>query len=280
MVGKFDAIEAFAAIPDQLFHYVAAVSGMEPGICEGCLLYRLDSYGVLVAWRDGQPLPLPRLESVLQVATQTAGLRNLTVLAAFQPANLPKDATVRRDRWWMLELPKPQIQPKLANMLRRARQELFVECACGISAFRLEHKNLVETFCLARKDSLDDAALYIYLNLHKYLASCGQAMLFSARDRVGQLQGFAIGDFSAFSTAFYMFAMRAHGACPGTADLLLAALLEEAEKRGMSQVNLGLGINPGIEFFKRKWGAKVLCDHVESSWRLPARNFFARLLGW
>ena len=42
-------------------------------------------------------------------------------------------------------------------------------------------------------------------------------------------------------------------------------------------LNLGLGINPGVAFFKRKWNARPWLPYVETSWEFPARGRLARL---
>ena len=76
----------------------------------------------------------------------------------------------------------------------------------------------------------------------------------------------AVGDYSALSTAFYMFAFRQDDCPPGVSDALLRALADEAERRGQSTLNLGLGIDGGITFFKKKWGACLAMPHFETSW--------------
>ena len=48
----------------------------------------------------------------------------------------------------------------------------------------------------------------------------------------------------------------------------MQALADEAVRRGQSVLNLGLGIDGGITFFKKKWGAFELMPHLETSWTL------------
>ena len=62
------------------------------------------------------------------------------------------------------------------------------------------------------------------------------------------------------------------------ADALLAALAAEGIRHWHTLLNLGLGINPGIVFFKRKWNATILRPHVETSWAVQ-RPQEAGLLG-
>ena len=154
-----------------------------------------------------------------------------------------------------------------------------MEQSGGPDCWTAEHAALVEDFCRAR--ALEPGSVHIFRHLEAYLAAAPQARLFSARCRDGGLAGCAIGDYSSFSTAFYMFAFRCPDAPPGTADALLAALAAEAEARGHGLLNLGLGIHPGVAFFKKKWGASLFLPCVETGWSVRAakKSWLARLLG-
>ena len=119
---------------------------------------------------------------------------------------------------------------------------------------------------------------HLFRNIGPYVEAVPDALLFAARDCEGALQGFAVGDYTALGTVFYLFAFRAPESPPGTADALLDALAAEGIRRGHTLLNLGLGINPGIVFFKRKWNATILRPHVETSWAVQ-RPQEAGLLG-
>ena len=62
-----------------------------------------------------------------------------------------------------------------------------------------------------------------------------------------------------------MFAFRRRDSPPGTGDALLHALAAEAAERGQRSLNLGLGIDEGIAFVKKKWGARELMPHHDTS---------------
>jgi hypothetical protein len=83
-----------------------------------------------------------------------------------------------------------------------------------------------------------------------------------ARNARGELVAFDVADFGARAFAFYMFNFRSrqHN-LPGASDLLLAHLIARAQAEGKRYVNLGLGIDTGIAFFKRKWGAVPFLKH-------------------
>jgi len=49
---------------------------------------------------------------------------------------------------------------------------------------------------------------------------------------------------------------------PGVSDLLLFEVIQQAKKEGKKYINLGLGINPGVTFFKKKWGGIPFLPHA------------------
>jgi hypothetical protein len=89
-----------------------------------------------------------------------------------------------------------------------------------------------------------------------------------------------VGEYAGLSTAFYMFAFRdARMAPPGATDLLLCRLLDEARERGQTRMNLGLGVNEGVGFFKRKWGAVPFLPYVQATWEITSPGVFSILRG-
>ena len=124
--------------------------------------------------------------------------------------------------------------------------------------------------------------MHIFSHLESYAGSHPDVQLWAARHREdNSLQAFAVGDYASLTTAFYMFAFRRQDAVPGCADALLAGLISEAEARGHRRFCLGLGIDPGIRFFKRKWHAHPALPCLETGWSTraatPGGGWFARL---
>jgi hypothetical protein len=89
-----------------------------------------------------------------------------------------------------------------------------------------------------------------------------------------------VGEFSSLHTAFFMFSFRdLRSAPPGGTDLLLSGLLDEAAHRGHRRMNLGLGINEGIRFFKGKWGPVSFLPYVQVTWEPRPPGLFSHLRG-
>lgn len=263
-------INAAAITPDQLLPYVNSVSGLKSRTCGDCALHYIETYAVLVAYPCADPYDSGRINKAVEEACKLSHIKNLTVLAAERPDQAPADATSRMDQYWFVNLPVKPSQ-KVRNMLTSAARRLKI----AQESWGPDHDALRNQFLKTK--SLDVASSYIYNQLGAYLGASPDATLFCARDGEGRLHGLAIGDFSSLSTAFYMFAMRTPDALPGTADLLLHKIINTAGDKGYTKLNLGLGINDGVEFFKKKWGATPDLPYVETSWKIKKPGFFARI---
>ena len=263
-------VTAQAITPDQIIPYVRAVSGLESRLCGGCALHYGGGQAVLVAYPAGRPDDMASVNDAVAEALGIPGLERITVIAAGRPAAAPATAESSEDAYWSLPLPLAHPQgragQKTRNLLRRAVREIVIDQGGGAGAWTADHAALAEAFIERKGDALDAGSVYIFRKLGDYLADAPEARLFSARDAAGRLLACAIGDFSSFTTAFYMFAFRAPDAPPGTADTLLSALAAEGAARGHALLNLGLGMGPGVSFFKKKWGAAPFLPCVETSW--------------
>lgn len=101
----------------------------------------------------------------------------------------------------------------------------------------------------------------------------------SRRGTVKARCGFAVGDYTALGTVFHLFAFRAPGKPrPARRTPFWTPIAARRHPARAYAPNLGLGINPGIVFFKRKWNATILRPHVETSWAVQ-RPQEAGLLG-
>lgn len=275
-MNKLSNVTASAIMPDQLLPYVKAVSGLASAMAGTCVYHYAAGQAVLAGYPLHDPQNSALVEEAVQILLQKPWLEQITVLSAQPLACAPAYAAISRDAYWKLDLPAAKPKGKLANLLRRASRDVEITGDSWTDA----HAQLMGQFCNARK--LDAGTQYLFQQLGGYLAEVEGTELYSARDSGDSLKAFAIGDYSALGCAFYMFACRAPDAPPGTSDLLLSHLVERASELGHAQINLGLGINQGIGFFKKKWGAVEFLPYVETSWKIaPARKkgWWTRLFG-
>lgn len=266
----FAHITAQALVPEQLLPYVRAVGGGTPVLCADCVAYLAGGHAVLIACPPGAAALHPEqalsaMEQAVNAALALPGLRQITVLGPATPPQAPPGAVSHEDQYWSIPLPPPPLGQKLHSLLRRAARD----AVAAPESWSEEHAALVEQYIATR--DFDAGTRHIFRSLQAYLAAAPDAVLLAARSPAnGRLLAFCIGDYSSFSTVLYMFAFRQRDCPPGAADLLLAALIREGEARGHTRLNLGLGVNKGIRFFKQKWGAVPLLPCVETSWPVAA----------
>ena len=223
-----------------------------------------------------------RVDAAVDHALALPEVRQITVLAPVRPTRAPQDARQGApDAYWDLALPLLREDGSLPwqnvrNMERRALREVDIVR----EAWQPEHAALVQDFL--RRKPFEPGTVQIFNRLEAYVGCHPDVQLWAARHkRDNSLQALAVGDYASLTTAFYMFAFRRQGAVPGCADALLAGLVSEAEARGHMRFCLGLGIDPGIRFFKGKWHARPALPCLETGWNTRADNqgsgWFSRL---
>ncbi len=253
---------AQAVVPEQVVPYALAVGDGTPRWFGACIGYQTGDHAVVVGYPLHDPLDRAATAEAVNLAMDSPEVRRITVLAPARPPQAPAQALSVEDGYYGLDLPIVPPRPKLANLLRRAERELKVDRGRALDA---AHDAMVKRYLAER--TLLPGTRRVYSRLHRYLETSPGVLVFSARHGDGRLAAFAIGEFGALSTAFFMFCFRDPNlAPPGSADLVLLALIREAETRGHQRVNLGLGINEGVRFFKRKWDAELFLPYVEVSW--------------
>lgn len=248
-------ILARAYIPEHLPHYVTAISRTEPFLFSGFVAHMRDEQLIFIGYPLDEAHDEARLLDALARAKSRLKPRIVSIIAPSLPKELGESDPSSVDTYYRLDVTQTNIPQKTRNMLTRAQRELTTRDG----TFGKEHKRLVEEFVRAHR--LDEATRAIFARLPEY-AQCAGVALIEARDTRGNLVAFDLADFSAAQYAFYMFNLRAaQHPCPGASDLLLARIIERARAVGKCYVNLGLGIDQGIAFFKRKWGATPFLSH-------------------
>lgn len=270
-------VTSHAVVPEQVVAYVSAVSGARPRMVGPCVGYECGGEFVLAAYPLHDPRDEGAMAEAVEQALQIPGLRRITVIGPTRPASAPPGSRFEEDRYYAVPVPPPEPASKLRNLLRRASRELTVERG---RQWGDDHLHLVQRYLDERR--LAPGTRHIFERLPGYLAASPGSLLFSARLADGRLAAFAVGEFASLCTAFFMFCFRDFQlAPPGSTDLLLSDLLDEAGRRGHSLMNLGLGVNEGIRFFKRKWGAIDFLPYVQVTWAPspPAGALLSRLRG-
>jgi hypothetical protein len=273
--GQFAGVTAQAQTPEQVIPYVCAVSELKPRMLGPCVGYEREGEVVLVGYPLHDPKDARAMAESVTLALGLPGLRRITVIGPARPPQAPESAAIEEDWYYSLPVPAPPPGQKTRNLLRRAGRELTVERS---SSWGEDHAALVQRYLNERP--LAAGTRHIYKSLPRYLAESSSSLLVSARLADGRLAALSVGEYAGLATAFYMFSFRdPRIAPPGTADLLLAQLLDEASERGHTKMNLGLAVNEGIDFFKRKWGAVPFLPYVQTTWETVSPGISSVLAG-
>lgn len=266
-------VTAEAVVPEQVVQYVRAVAGSKPVMLGRCVGFLSDSDLVVIGYPVGDPLDAQAMDEAVDQALRMPGVSRVTIMGPRRPPQAPVHIQASEDSYYSLPLPPPPPGQKLRNLLRRADRDLTLH---GGHRLEEDHMDLVRRFIGARP--LDAGTRHILERIATYLAASPSSLVLTGRLSNGRLAAFAIGEFGCLATAFFMFCFRDPDiAPPGSSDLLLSALLAEAVRRGQTLMNLGLGINEGIRFFKGKWGAMPFLPYVEVSWEPRTPGFLSRM---
>ena len=269
-------IERHAYLPEHIPGYVTAVSRTEAFLFGDFLAYAKKGQVILVGYPLGAPFDQKRMEEALEEAIKRLNPEQVSLMAPSLPASLEKTDHHPSDHYYRLDLSSVPVSQKLRNMLKRAGRELIV----GQSThFDEEHKELVAAFLETR--AVDDATRFIFQRIEQYVASSKTAAILNARTGGGELVAFDIADFKPRDYALYMFNFRSDSRyVPGASDMLLARVIEQAKRSGKKYINLGLGINPGVAFFKEKWGGIAFLPHAFCLYHPSRKGLLEMILQW
>ncbi|MFL7871461.1 MAG: hypothetical protein AB8I58_21715 [Anaerolineales bacterium] len=249
-------IAEHAYIPEHLPHYVSAISRTEPYLIGDFVVHLAGTHLIFVGYPLKGKFNKTQMLETLDEAKARFEPSQTSILAPALPSALEACEQSTTDEYYRLGLLPLRIPKKARNMLARARREVTV----SIGEFGREHKRLIKDFI--RTHQLDNATRFIFKRVQEY-AKSHNALVFDARTPRGNLAAFDIADFGAGEYAFYMFNFRSRQhQVPGASDLLLAYIIAQAKTKGKNYLNLGLGIDEGITFFKKKWGATPFLKHV------------------
>jgi hypothetical protein len=267
-------VEERAYLPEHIPQYVSAISMTEPFIFDDYIVHAKRDHLIFVGYPLQEPFNEKQMEKAFQDAMRCLKPGSVALIAPAIPSYVNGRDHPPSDHYYRLDLSAFSISQKLRNMLTRASRELSVERA---RRFGREHKKLVDNFL--KVHPVDEGAQVIFKRIDKYLSSSTTAWVFDARSRKGELVAFDVAEFKARDYAIYMFNFTSAALyVPGASDLLLSEVIQEAKKERKKFVNLGLGINPGVTFFKKKWGGVAFLPYASCLYHPSRRENLETLL--
>jgi hypothetical protein len=269
-----DYIERHAYVPEHIPQYVTAISQTEPFLFGDFLAYAKKGHLILVGYPLKETFKEKRMRKALEDAVKRLRPESVSLTAPAIPSSLENCVRLPSDHYYRLDLSSISISQKLRNMLKRAARELSVG---KNKNFDEEHRKMVEEFL--KTHSVDEATRFIFQRIGKYLSVSKTAWIFDARTSRGELVAFDVAEFRPRDYALYMFNFSSDARyVPGASDLLLSEVIHQADTERKKYINLGLGINPGVTFFKEKWGGVVFLPYAFCLYHLSRKELLETLL--
>jgi hypothetical protein len=271
---QFAYIEEHAYIPEHITHYVTAISKVEPFLFGEFLAYVKKDHLIFVGYPLEGAFEEKKMEKALNEARRRFKPREISLTAPKIPSSIAGSSQSPSDYYYRLGLSTLSISQKLRNMLRRADRDLVVE---RTKTLKEEHQEMVNEFL--NTHTVDEATQFIFKRIPEYLSSAPSVWVFNAREKSGALAAFDIAEFGAKDYAIYMFNFRSDALyVPGASDLLLSEVIKCAKETNKKFINLGLGINPGVAFFKKKWGGVIFLPYAFCLYESSSREVMDSLL--
>jgi len=271
-----DHVERHAYLPEHIPEYVTAISQTEAFLFGNFIAYAKKGLLIFVGYPLEETFEEKRMERALEDAMKRLQPDRISLMAPSIPSSLENGDHPPSDRYYRLDLSSASVSQKTRNMLTRAGRELSIEKS---RCYDEEHATLVEEFLKTR--SVDEATRFIFRRIDQYLFASKTAWIFEARTGGGELVAFDVAEFKPRDYAFYMFNFNSDTRyVPGASDLLLSGVIRQAIASGKKYINLGLGINPGVAFFKEKWGGVAFLPHAFCLYHPARKGLLEMLLRW
>jgi hypothetical protein len=260
-------IEEHAYIPEHIPQYVTAISQTEPFLFGDYIVHSKKDHFILVGYPLKEPFNEKQMGKAFEDAMKRFKPGSAVLIAPAIPSHIKECDHYPSDHYYRLDLSALSVSQKLRNMLIRAGRELSLGIHKNLDE---EHKKIVKNFL--KTHPVDEGTRFIFESIGEYLSSSTTARVFDARNNKGELVAFDVAEFRPKGYAIYMFNFTSDVLyVPGASDLLLSEVIQQAKKERKKYVNLGLGINPGVTFFKKKWGGVAFLPYASCLYH-PSRK--------
>jgi len=271
---QMEFIEQSAYVPEHIPPYVTAVSQTEPFIFGDFLTYVKKDHLIFIGYPFKEPFDQKRMRRALEDSIHRFRPKTISLTAPSIPFSVTGCISFSSDYYYRLDLSTLSIAQKTRNMITRASRELSIEKNRN---FDEEHREMVDGFL--KTHPVDEATRFISKKIGEYLSSSNTSWIFNARNSKGDLVAFDIAEFKPRDYAFHMFNFSSEAIyVPGASDFLLSEVIQQAKTEKKKYINLGLGINPGVTFFKKKWGGVPFLPYVFCVYHLSKKENLERLL--
>ena len=269
-----DYIKDHAHVPEHVLHYVTAISETESFLFGDFLVYAKEDHLIFIGYPLKETFQEKQMRTALEEAIKRLKPQTVALTAPIIPSFVNDCGHPPSDCYNRIDLSALSVSQKVRHMLNRAGRELSVERKRN---FDEEHRRMVDDFL--KTHPVDEGTRFIFQRIDKYLSSSTTAWTFDARTIAGELVAFDVVELWAKCYTICMFNFSSDALqVPGASDLLLFEVIQQTKKEEKDYINLGLGINPGATFFKKKWGGEVFLPYSFCLYSPSGKEIVDRLL--
>lgn len=261
MTDPLSSIIAQAKVPEHSLPLMEAISRGKPMLLDSWLFFSQDDWLMAIGYPLRGKFDANSFDAALRKAREQTSATRIFAIGPDMPARL-RAKIVERDRYYALPV-HAQIPSRLKNQAAKAALSLTVSES---DQFTAPHRRLWAEFLERKENAMSPRVAALYAATPAAMAS-GRLKLLDARDADGNICAALLLDYNPQNFVSYILGAhsRYHYAAHAM-DLLFYEMLRNAAKTGKKYVHLGLGVNPGIERFKRKWGAVPFFPYAYAQW--------------
>lgn len=271
-----------AYVPEHVVPLMEGLSGGEAHLMGDFLFFVGVEWLIMVGFPLGESSGR-ELEMKLRQAEERFRPARVWFVGPQVPGFLEKVCVEREeDQYFRLDLRTPggaawAPPGRLQRLAARSRERFFLDWE---GEFNSPHRQLTQE--LIERANPGARVRELYRRMPSYLKQTQGAVLLSAWDSLGRLAAYALLELAAPGFSVYVAGASSREKWAAHAsDLLLAEMVRISILENKQFIHLGLGVNPGISRFKRKWGGVPWMEYRACGWSRPlsAAKRFLRSVG-
>jgi len=253
-----------AYIPEHSVGLMTSISGGEPFLIEDCFCCYRDDWVIVVAYPLTHDFIIREMESFLDKVKKRFHPVYVSLMAPEMPQSIVTSCREREnDHYYTLDIHNLTLKGSLKRTVHKAKENLHVERS---RHFREEHRQVRQAFIERAKPS--ERVKTLLFKIPEFVDQSEDAVLFNAWDKKDHLAAFYVVDLAPKDFSTYVIGCHSKkNYVSGASDLLCFEMINLSKAHKKKYIHLGLGVNQGIQQFKKKWGGRPtrryeMCDLV------------------
>jgi len=240
-----------AYVPEHIINLMVGISEGEPFLEGDYVFYAKGDWLIFIGYPLGVDYQANDFTAVLNDTIKKFNPRYTWFIAPEMPESFLHAARQREsDEYYKLDIQNQKVKKNLIQTIQKAAAGLTIEKS---RQFSKEHLTLTKEFL--RRGKIPPRVRELFRRIPEYVARSSTSLILSAWDPNRNLSAFYVIELAAWEFATYVVGCfsKSHYV-PHASDLLFFEMINLARENHKEYIHLGLGVNEGIQRFKKKWG--------------------------